>query len=117
MAGHSLVRLWRKVLVSPKELKSIMDSAPIFTASWTFSSSISTSFQSLEVPRLTLILVFSMEPMALGSMEVWRRLQGMMAFPWAISSISSPGSICSLPAAISISFVRMPFLAASICVV
>ena len=95
----------------------MMDSAPILTASCTFSSSISTSFQSRDVPRFTLILVFSIEPMALGSMQVCSRLQGMIAFPSAIKAISSLGSICSFWAAISISFVRIPLRAASICVV
>jgi len=48
----------------------MMDSAPIFTALFTFSTSTSMSLQSLEIPRFTLIFVFNMEPMPLGSMDV-----------------------------------------------
>ena len=117
MAGHSAVSFLRNFCVSPKELRSIMDSAPIFTASLTFSSSISISFQSLEVPRFTLIFVFSIEPMALGTILVCSLLQGIIAFPSAIRALSFSGAICSFFAAASISFVMIPFLAASICVV
>ena len=67
MAGHSAVSFLLNFCVSPKELKSIMASAPIFTALLTLSSSILRSTQSLEVPRFTLILVRSIEPIPLGS--------------------------------------------------
>ena len=95
----------------------MIDSAPILTALFTFSISISMSFQSLEIPRFTLILVLSIEPIAFGSIEVWSLLQGMITWPFAIYSINSLTSMFSFFAAISISFVIMPFLAASICVV
>ena len=45
-----------------KELRSMMDSAPISTAFCTFSISTSKLTQSREVPRLTLILVFKACP-------------------------------------------------------
>ena len=95
----------------------MMDSAPIFTASFTFASSMSRSLQSLEVPRFTLIFVFSMDPMPLGSRHLWFLLAGMAAFPWATSSLSFSGSNCSFSATFFSSSVRIPFLAASICVV
>jgi len=117
MAGHSAVSLRRNFWVSPKELKSIMDSAPNSTASFTFKSSMFKSLQSLEVPRFTLILVFSMEPMPFGFRHVWFLLAGMAIFPSAINFISSFSSNCSFSATSFISFVRIPFLAASICVV
>ena len=46
----------------------MMASAPISTAECTFSYSISTSFQSLETPKFTLILVVSFAPTPLGLM-------------------------------------------------
>jgi len=61
----------------------MIDSAPMATARFTFSTSVSRSMQSLEVPRFTLIFVFSMEPMPLGSRALWTRLQGMAARPSA----------------------------------
>ena len=94
-----------------------MDSAPIFTASLTFSSSISRSLQSRDVPKFTLIFVFSIEPMPLGTRHLWFLLAGMATFPWATSSLSFSGSNCSFSATFFSSSVRIPFLAASICVV
>ena len=94
-----------------------MDSAPIFTALFTLSSSISRSLQSLEVPRFTLILVRSMEPIPFGSRQQWFLLAGIATRPSATKAISSFTSNCSFSATFFISFVTMPFLAASICVV
>ena len=117
MAGHSRVSIFLKVRVSPKELRSMMDSTPIRTASFTLCSSIFRSLQSLDVPRLTLIFVFSMEPIPFGSRHPCFLLAGMATFPSATSLISSVGSNCSFAATFPSSFVRIPFLAASICVV
>ena len=95
----------------------MMDSAPIFTALFTFSISTSMSLQSLEIPKLTLILVFNIEPIPLGSIEVWFLLHGIIACPFAICSRNTSTSIDSFAATISISGVIIPCLAASICVV
>ena len=117
IAGHWAVSFLLNVRVSPHELRSMMDSAPILTASFTFCNSISKSLQSLEVPRFTLIFVLSLDPIPFGSRQVCSRLAGMTAFPSATSRISSAGSNSSLSATLFSSSVRIPFLAASICVV
>ena len=95
----------------------MIDSAPISTAFFTFSTSTSKSLQSREVPRFTLIFVFNMDPMPLGSMQVWFLLQGIAICPLATYARTSSGVIRSFFATSSISFEIMPCLAASICVV
>ena len=65
-AGHSLVSLRLNTCVSPHELKSMIASAPMSTALFTFSISMSRSVQSLDVPRLTFIFVLSFVPIPLG---------------------------------------------------
>ena len=91
-------------------------SAPKSTALFTFSISASKSMLSLEVPRFTLILVVRLLPTPLGTMDLCTLLHGMMIWPFAIRSINFSGAILSFFATASISGVKMPFLAASICV-
>jgi len=58
-------------------------SAPISTAECTFCISTSRSLQSLDTPRLTLILVFNIEPIPFGTIPLWFLLHGMITFPSA----------------------------------
>src|SRR5699024_4204007 len=62
------------------------------TAERTFSYSMSTSFQSRETPRFTLIFVFSFASTPLGLKLLWFLLHGMIASPFAISSLSASAS-------------------------
>ena len=73
--------------------------------------------QSLETPRFTLILVRSILPTPSGSRQVCFLLAQIATFPQATSSIRALGSMFSFSATRAICGVRIPFLAASICVV
>ena len=55
-----------KILIVPKELKSIIASAFMSIAFFTLSSSVSISGQSLDIPRLTFILVLKPLPTPSG---------------------------------------------------
>ena len=90
--------------------------APIFTAAITFSISTFISLQSRETPRLTLILVRSMDPTPSGSMQVCFLLAQITTFPDATKGISSSQVIRSFSATRFSSGVTIPFRAASICV-
>ena len=117
MAVDILTSLRRKSRVLPKLDKSMIASAFMSMAFWTFGSSSSWLLCSGETPRLTLIFVRQSWPTASGDRLVWTLLAGMATFPLATRAMSFSTGMCSFSATIFICGVTMPLRAASICVV
>lgn len=93
-----------------------MDSAPIFTALFTFSSPCPISAVSGNTKiYVDLCLQHGADPVGMDTGMIL--LQGIQICPFATYSLTSSASICSYSATACISFVIMPCLAASICVV
>ncbi len=101
---------------SPPTESSIKVSALLAMATLAFSSSISKSHISVEVPIVALTFVRSPAPIptAFTSLPL---LLGMAMVPWATDLLMNSASTFSFSATAFISSVIMPFLASSICVI